>query len=96
MKQFRYAETEQNRCQQQRSENTNGLIANARHNCAYGPDEILRRMIRWRNAAKPDPRRYIFWRVGNQRKKQQRADKEQNESEDFVPSAVSVRAGHRV
>jgi len=53
-------------------------------------------MIRGRNAAKPNPRRYIFWRVGDQRKKQQRTDKKQNESEDFVPGAVSVRAGHRV
>ena len=46
--------------------------------------------------AKPNPGRYIFWRVGNQRKKQQCADKKQNESEDFVPSAVSVCASHRV
>ena len=74
MKQFRRAETEQNCCQQQRSENANALIANSRHNRAYRTNEILRRMIGRRNMAKPDPGRHVLWGIGDQRKKEQRAD----------------------
>src|SRR5439155_27248040 len=96
MKQFRRAETEYNSCQKQQPKNADALIANSRHNRPYRPNKILRRMIRRRNMAKPNPRRYIFWRVGNQCKKQQCADKKQNESEDFAPSALFVCAGHRV
>ena len=46
--------------------------------------------------AKPEPRRYILRRIGNQREKEQGACKKQNESEYFVPSADSFCAAHRV
>ena len=70
------------------SDLTNGLIANARHNCAHGSDEILRRMIRRRNVAEPDPGGHVLRRVGNQREEKQRPDAEQDEGEDFVPGAI--------
>src|SRR5947208_2773374 len=44
-KQFRRAEAEQNGRQQQRSEDADQLIANARHNRAHWANEVLCRMI---------------------------------------------------
>ena len=95
MKQFSGAESEQDGCQQIRCR-PDQLIAKPRNNCAYGSDEILRGMIRWRNLTEPHPGWHVFRRVGNQREKEQCADEKQNESEDLVPSIVSVRAGHRI
>src|SRR5436309_14615257 len=94
--QFRRTKSEQNRCQQQRSENADQLVTNARHDCPKRPNKILCGMICRRNMAEPKPGGYILWRVGNQRKKEQRAGKKQNEGEHFVPSADSFCAAHRV
>src|SRR5436305_2059733 len=48
-------------------------------------------MIRRRNMAKPNPGGYIFWRVGDQRKKQQCAGKKQNLAEP--PNLASLPPG---
>ena len=81
------AEPEQNRRQQIRGR-ADRVIANSGDDCAERSDEILRRMIRRRNVAEPDPGRHILRRVGNQGEKKQRPDAEQDEGEDFVPGAI--------
>src|SRR5262249_56123613 len=70
VKEFCSTETEQDRRQEIRRR-SDELIANPRDNCAHWSDEILRRMVRRRNMAEPNPGRHILRRIGNQRKKQQ-------------------------
>src|SRR6266481_3827572 len=82
VKKFRGAKSEQNRSQKVRGR-ADQLIANSCNDRADRADKILRRVIRWRNVAEPDPGRHIFGRVGDQRKKEQGADEKENESEDF-------------
>src|SRR6266480_67948 len=83
VKQFRYAETEKGRCQKICG-GADQLIANSRANCTERPDEILGGMSCGRSMAKPKPGWCCVRRVGIQREKEQGADEEENESEDFV------------
>src|SRR5262249_57390738 len=95
-KQVRRTTREKTCSGKQRRKSADAWMEDPRHNRAHRPNEILRRVIRRRDMAKPDPGGHIFWRVGNQRKKQQRAEKKENESEDFAPSALFICAGHRI
>lgn len=94
MEQLGCAETEQDGGEQVRRR-ADHEIPNAGEDSAEGPDEVLRGAIRRRKIAPRNPRRQIFWVVGNEREKEQRSDAEQNEGEDFVPGAVFSCASHR-
>jgi hypothetical protein len=93
VKQFRAAKTEQNN-RQEIGSGAHHHVEKTGDDRSKGPDEILRRPVGGRNLAEPDPGRHVSRRVGNQRQEKEGADKEEKQSEDFVPGVIFYRSGH--